>query len=88
MTKLTNEEIQQLRDISIYTILGLKENGRRVSISCPFPNHSDGTPSFTLYPQNSYHCFGCKETGQGAIDFVMALGATFTEACEELKNYV
>ena len=88
MTKLTNEEIEQLRNIRIHTLLNLQTSNRRVSLRCPFPNHNDSTPSFVLYPQNNFYCFGCGANGQGAIDFCMALGYTFVEACEELVRYI
>lgn len=87
-SKLTNEEIQKIRNVSIYQILGIQQSGRRISLRCPFPNHRDGTPSFTLYPENNYFCFGCGATGQGAIDFCVELGYSFVDACEELMRYI
>ncbi len=86
MTKLTNEEINKIRDVSIAYILGRNNVGRNISLRCPF--HSEHTPSFVLYPDNSFHCFGCKANGQGAIDFTMKLGYTFVEACIELMKYI
>lgn len=80
---LTNTE--QLRGVRIHKVLGLPDVGRRVMIRCPF--HEDRTASLALYPNNSYYCFGCRETGQNAIDFCMSLGYTFKEAIEELKKY-
>lgn len=84
--KLTNEDLQRIRNVRIHNILSVNDNGRNISIRCPF--HSERTPSFVLYADNSYHCFGCKANGQGAIDFCVALGYTFVEACEELLKYV
>lgn len=86
--QLTNEEIQRIRDVSIHQILGIQQTGRRISLRCPFPSHADRTASFTLYTDNGFHCFGCNANGQGAIDFCVALGCTFTEACEELIKYL
>lgn len=83
--KLTNEEIQTIRELRIHRILNVSDNGRNLSLKCPF--HVERTPSFVLYPDNSFHCFGCKVNGQGAIDFCVALGYTFIEACEELLKY-
>lgn len=83
---LTNEEVQKIREISIANVLGIINNGRNISICCPF--HRERTPSFVLYPDNSFHCFGCKSNGQGAIDFVMKLGYNFVDACEELIKYL
>ncbi len=83
---LTNEEINRIREIPISSIIGLHNNSRRISICCPF--HSEHTPSFILYPDNSFHCFGCRANGQGAIDFVMKLGYSFVDACGELIKYL
>lgn len=89
MTTLTPEELNKIREIRIHSILGLVDNGRKISMRCPLPNHDDKTPSFTLYPDNSWCCFGkCDKTGQGAIDFCIALDYTFIEACEELVKYL
>jgi DNA primase len=42
----------------------IKYIGGVVRTFCPFPEHKETKPSFTLYPHdNSYHCFGCKEHG-------------------------
>lgn len=84
--KLTNEEIQRIRQIRIHSIIHVSDSGRNVSLRCPI--HQERTPSFVLYPDNSFHCFGCKANGQGAIDFCVALGYTFIEACEELVRYI
>ena len=51
---------------------------------CPF--HQEDTPSFFIYPENSYFCFGCGVHGN-AIDFVMKkLGYSFKEACSILED--
>lgn len=84
---LSDGEIKELRDVSIYSILGKQINGRRISMSCPFPNHRDSTPSFTVFPDNGFRCFGCGVCGKGAIDFCIALGYDFRQACEELGKY-
>lgn len=50
---------------------------------CQF--HLEDTPSFFIYPDNSYFCFGCGVHGN-AIDFLIKkLGYSFTEACEVLE---
>lgn len=86
MTKLTNEELNKIRNIRIHQILNVKDNGRRISIRCPF--HNERTPSFVLYPENNYFCFGCGKTGDGAISFVKDLGFSFQDACSELIKYI
>lgn len=83
---LTHEEIQKFRDIRIHRILGVQDNGRDIKLCCPF--HSERTPSFTLYEDNHYHCFGCNKHGFGAIDFCKDLGLSFKESLEELCNYI
>jgi DNA primase len=45
------------------TIEGNKAN-------CPFPDHNDANPSFTVYPPDGFYCFGCNKGGT-AIDYVM-----------------
>ena len=85
-SKLTNEEIQRIRNIRIHNVMGVADTGRRISLKCPI--HRERTASFVLYPDNSFHCFGCNNNGQGAIDFCVALGYTFVEACEELIKYI
>lgn len=50
---------------------------------CPF--HTERTPSFTIFPNNRYHCFGCGEHGS-VIDFVMKTeNKTFLEAVRLLQ---
>lgn len=87
MSKLSNEEIQKFRDISIHRILGVQNNGRRISMRCPF--HNERTPSFVLYPDNSFHCYGtCNKGGKGAIDFCINLGLSFNQSIEDLIKYL
>jgi hypothetical protein len=50
---------------------------------CPF--HQERTPSFYIYPDNHYHCFGCGEHGS-SVDFVMKTQSkTFLEAVRVLQ---
>lgn len=84
--KLTNEEINKIREIRIAKILNIDNPRNRRFIKCPF--HAEKTASFILNNNNSFHCFGCGVHGSGAIDFTMALGFSFIEACEELIKYL
>jgi DNA primase len=63
----------------------LKRVGRRFVGLCPF--HSEGTPSFSVNPeQGLYYCFGCQASGD-AISFVMqTLRVDFQEALEHLAR--
>ncbi|PSL41734.1 DNA primase [Salsuginibacillus halophilus] len=46
----------------------LKRSGKAMKGCCPF--HDDSTPSFTVYRDNRFYCFGCGETGD-ITDYVM-----------------
>ena len=81
---ISDSDIERLRNIPITDILGIKNTGRRQHVVCPF--HGDTNPSMTIYPDNSYKCFGCGIYGMGAISFVMESKCTFIEAVKELKN--
>jgi DNA primase len=83
---MTKEDIEKVRLVRILKVLGMPESGRRTSVRCPF--HNEKTPSLVIYPDNSFHCYGCGAHGKGAIDFVMKLGCTFKDAVEELKPYL
>lgn len=85
-SKLTTEELDVLRGVNIYSILGLSNNGRKVSMKCPF--HAEKNASFFLYPNGKFYCFGCGKKGNNAIDFAIGLGYTFDEAIEELVKYL
>ena len=55
--------------------------GRHIGV-CPF--HSEKTPSFYVFPNGRYHCFGCHESGD-AIDFIQRIyGYSFKEALQHL----
>ncbi len=56
-------------------------SGKRFTL-CLF--HKEKTPSFCIYPDNSYYCFGCGAHGN-AIDFLIAQGYSFTDACTALE---
>lgn len=54
------EEIKYRNEIesSISQYVNLKRRGKNLVGLCPF--HSEKTPSFTVYPENSsFYCFGC-----------------------------
>jgi DNA primase len=82
--KFTEEEIETARNYPIKWLLGKHTQQKMFQLKCPF--HDDSTPSFSLYPNNSFHCFGCKSHGKNAIDFVMKLDPElkFFEAVEYL----
>ena len=76
-TGLTEDQIQTARE---YPVVDLIESKRiKDSFCCPF--HEEKTPSFHVYKDNHWYCFGCGKHGQNAIDFVVEKQKlTFTEA--------
>lgn len=70
---ITDAQIQQAREYPINQLYSgrLRKVGRRFTGLCPF--HEERTPSFVIYDNNSFHCFGCQTHGNNAIDFLMKL---------------
>jgi len=48
-----------------YVSLGiqLQKSGQGFKTLCPFPEHLDSKPSFFIYPDGGFHCFGCGAHG-------------------------
>ena len=42
---------------------GLRRVGERWVGLCPLPDHEEKTPSFTVFPDNHWWCFGCNRGG-------------------------
>ena len=60
--------------------------GRRRKCRCPFPWHEDSEPSFTVFPDQHWFCFGCWMGGD-IYAFVMAYyQLTFVEAVDALAK--
>lgn len=60
----------------------LRKYGSKLAGLCVF--HKERTPSFFIFPDNHFHCYGCGEHGD-AISFVMKIkGLTFPEAVRYL----
>ena len=60
----------------------LKKQGSRLVGPCPF--HAEKTPSFFVFPDNRFKCFGCGESGD-VIDFTQKLyGLSFQDALRHL----
>jgi len=75
------------RDINLVTVVELsgvelQQRGTRHVGLCPF--HNEKTPSFFVFPDNRFKCFGCGEHGD-AIDFAQKLhGFSFPDALKHL----
>ncbi len=70
--EITPETIQACREVPVETLIAgriVNAGGGRKKTLCIF--HAEKTPSFVIYADNSWHCFGCNTSGQNAIDFIM-----------------
>ncbi|MBD3328473.1 hypothetical protein GF340_04175, partial [Candidatus Peregrinibacteria bacterium] len=62
----------------------LTTTGDKYKTLCPF--HQEKTPSFTIFPDQRFFCFGCGVRGD-VIDFTrMALDTDFKGAIQYLEN--
>lgn len=62
----------------------LRRVRNRLQGLCPF--HEEKTPSFFIFPDNHFHCFGCNEHGS-SIDFLMKTKKLdFVSAVKELQR--
>lgn len=80
------QEANNLADIiSQYT--QLKQSGNGYMGRCPFPDHAEKTPSFSVSEAKQvYHCFGCKKSGN-VFSFLRDYnGMSFPEAVEYLAE--
>ena len=68
-------------------LTALRRQGTRFVGLCPYPDHSEKTPSFTVHTErNFYHCFGCNRGGD-AIKLIMDLKAfSFVDAVSYLAE--
>lgn len=67
--EIGDNEIEEANKVPLENIipdLGLR-SGKLIRC-CPF--HEEGTPSFTVFKNNTYYCFGCQEHGT-PITFIM-----------------
>lgn len=100
---INDQLIREIKSkVSLVKLVGeyteLIADGNNYKGNCPFPGHTEKTPSFTIFPSNdkveweTYYCFGChagnkEETGIGndSISFVMAMNnMSFIESCQYL----
>ncbi len=63
----------------------LRKVGDRFHGLCPF--HDEKTPSFVVYPDQHYHCFGCGEHGDLFSILMKIEGMSFPEAVREAAKY-
>ena len=61
------EEVRETADIVEVTseFTALKRQGARFAGLCPYPDHQEKTPSFSVTPDRGfYYCFGCLEANE------------------------
>lgn len=84
--------IEKVRDannivevIAQYT--DLKSRGHQHMGLCPFPDHNEKSPSFSVSESKQlYHCFGCKKSGNIFTFLETYSGFSFVEALEYLAG--
>jgi len=85
LSEFSEQEIEQARQATIesYYEGRLRKVGSRFVGLCPF--HQEKTPSFYIFPDNHWYCFGACSEGGDVIKFVMKLrNLTFPEAVRYL----
>jgi hypothetical protein len=69
---------------NLYPFKKVRRFGKKMIALCPF--HTEKTPSFNIFPDNTFHCFGCQAHGD-AIDFMILLkGCDFKEAIGQMTG--
>jgi len=87
--KVTEDQIQLARErpiTQIYQFNKLTRMGERQKALCPF--HQEKSPSFVIYADGSFYCFGCSIHGKNAIDFLEQLNPNldFVKIVKLLSN--
>jgi DNA primase len=90
--KISSRSIEEVREAANIVevaseFTALKRQGINYSGLCPYPDHNEKTPSFSVTPEKSfYYCFGCQRGGD-AIKLVMELKSfSFVEAVSHLAE--
>lgn len=82
---ITDEDVARAKEYPLADLFEGKLFGRkRMYGNCPF--HSDRTPSFYIFPDNRFKCFGCQVHGT-PIDYVMLRdNVSFLQAVKTLRG--
>ena len=92
MSYYPSDFVEQLRCTSdIVSLIAedtvLKSQGDRFMGLCPFPEHNEKTPSFSVSQSKQlYHCFGCQNSGNIFTYLKKQKGMNFVEAIEYLAH--
>ncbi len=72
------EAAKQMPILDLYPFQQIKKLGSRFTALCPL--HIEKSPSFVIYPNNTFFCFGCQAHGD-SIDFLKLIkGCSFRDA--------
>jgi hypothetical protein len=69
---------------------GWRRAGERRVARCPLPGHEDRSPSFTVYPDGGWHCFGACQRGGDVVDLAQlawAIDRADVAAAEVLLSF-
>lgn len=90
--QFSEDFIEKVRDANdIVEIIGrhtvFKQGGRSLMGLCPFPDHSEKSPSFSVSADKQlYHCFGCGKSGNIYSFLRDHYGYSFLESIEYLAK--
>jgi len=81
--RITDADIERAKEYPIEELYEGRLFGKKRKCGlCPF--HDESTPSFYIFPDNKFKCFGCQAHGS-AIDFVMMRdGVNFITAVKSM----
>lgn len=83
-SSLQIEGIKKLPFENILPELMPLPDGKR-KCRCPF--HNERTPSFFVYPSNTYYCFGCQESGDIITLVQKRNNCSFKQALDYLSKF-
>lgn len=79
------KEIIGLREVVESYGIKLRKTGNNYVGLCPF--HNEQHPSFTIFPDNHFMCFGCQTHGDIFTFLELKEGLNFKQAAEILARY-
>lgn len=83
--EITDDMIYEASEVPIGNFIELERAGNNLIALCPF--HKEKTPSFVVYPNNRYYCFGCHCSGNVINFYMKKFNRNFIESVRELTNY-
>jgi hypothetical protein len=83
---ITDADIQRAKAVPIESLIpsNVRRTGKTFVANCPL--HNDRSPSFVIYPDNHFHCYGCHEHGDTIALTQKLHGLPFIEAVKYLQR--